>query len=61
MVLVSTDLLPMVRDFYVDEFDSCLSDVHHPVCLTLTTQPDVADILLMANTPSSDMDTYGRP
>ena len=39
--IVSTSLFPSVSDFYIDKFDSCLSDVHLPVCVTLQIDQEV--------------------
>lgn len=35
-VIASSSLLGIICDFYVDEFDRCLSDIHSPVCVTLS-------------------------
>ena len=35
--VVSHELFPKVCDFFVDEFDSLMSDKHSPICLTLFT------------------------
>ena len=42
-VLISAEMLPIVTDFSIDEFDSCLSDVHHPLNLTLIGKDQHAD------------------
>ena len=34
-IIVSTSLFNSVENFYVDVYDSCMSDVHLPVCTTL--------------------------
>ena len=34
-IIVSSSMFPSVLDFHVDEFDSCLSDVHLPLSTTL--------------------------
>ena len=32
-VVMSMELFPKTMDFYIDTLDSCMSDVHCPVCL----------------------------
>ena len=33
--IISSSLFPYVSDFWIDAFDSCMSDVHLPICLEL--------------------------
>ena len=34
--LLSTSLLPSVKNFYIDKLDKCLSDIHSPICLEIS-------------------------
>ena len=34
-IIVSTTLFPSVVDFIIDKYDSCMSDVHLPLCATI--------------------------
>jgi hypothetical protein len=42
-VLASSELLSSVREFEVDAFDSLLSDIHCPICLTLSSIADACN------------------
>ena len=33
--ILSMELFPNVDDFYVDILDTCMSDVHCPICLVM--------------------------
>ena len=37
-IIVSTPLFNSVKNFYVDQYDSCMSDVHLPVCATIKVE-----------------------
>ena len=37
-IIMSSELLSIVTDFVVGDYDSCLSDVHRPLCLTLIAE-----------------------
>ena len=37
-ILMSSEMLPIIKDFRVDAFDSCLSDTHCPLRMTLIGQ-----------------------
>ena len=37
-IITSATLFPCVLDFYVDNFDNCMSDVHLPLCTTLKVE-----------------------
>ena len=39
-VVTSATLFPFVLDFYVDNFDNCMSDVHLPLCTTLKLESE---------------------
>ena len=39
-IIVSTSLFPSVTDFFVDKYDSCMSDVHLPLCMTLNVETE---------------------
>ena len=40
-IIVSSSLSPFVSDFSIGEFDSCMSDVHLPVCVNLEVKQEV--------------------
>ena len=42
--IVSSSLFPSVLDFYIDKFDSCMSDAHLPVCVTLEVKQEAKKV-----------------
>ena len=40
--VVSMELFPHIIDFYIDVFDKCISDVHCPICLVLSSDRNVS-------------------
>ena len=42
--IVSSSLFPSITDFYVDKFDSCMSDVHLPLCVTLDVKTEAKKV-----------------
>ena len=39
--VVSMDLFSSIDDFYIDVLDKCMSDVHCPICLTISCNKTV--------------------
>ena len=37
--IASPSLFPLIENFYVDDFDKTMSDVHSPICLSLSNLP----------------------
>ena len=42
--IVSSSLFTSITDFYVDKFDSCMSDVHLPLCITLDVKTEAKKV-----------------
>ena len=40
-IIVSTSLFPFILDFYVDSYDSCMSDVHLPLVATIKIESEL--------------------
>ena len=40
-IIVSTSLFPFILDFYVDSYDSCMSDVHLPLVATIKIENEL--------------------
>ena len=41
--VVSMDLFSSIDDFYIDVLDKCMSDVHCPICLTISCNKTVSN------------------
>ena len=41
--LVSMDIFSAIDDFYIDVLDKCMSDVHCPICLTISCNKTVSN------------------
>ena len=39
--VTSTSLFPYISDFWIDSFDSCMSDIHLPICLEINIKKHV--------------------
>ena len=37
------DVFSSIDDFYIDIFDKCMSDVHCPICLTISCKKTVSN------------------
>ena len=42
--ITSAPLFPFISDFWIGDYDCCMSDVHLPVCLNLSIQQEVEKI-----------------
>ena len=42
--ITSSSLFPFISDFWIDEYDCCLSDVHLPVCMKLEIKQEMEKI-----------------
>ena len=52
--LVSIDVFSSIDDFYIDVLDKCMSDVHCPICLTISCNKTVSNEIEYTRADNSD-------